>query len=202
MTYFNGPCCACMPNDVTTCVTYDKRISAEKAPGQVVAKKPTLRVVRRDGQYFVCMNPLKSSDELAHSDNPYLENCPPIKFQIALNRNRRQHDDKDLGLLGYPCSEHPAICEDNKEMQDLLNLLADECENDKEFYKLAKTLCSKPSDLDIEFIAPGANVSDCLAFQEGVYKETQYDKNDFEDGKPMSKSLPVLSTRKSGKAVA
>lgn len=205
MTYFNGPCCSCMPSDLTTCITYDKKLPPveHQSPEQVIVKKPTLRVVRRDGLYYVSMNPLKSSDELAHSQDPYIDDCPPIKFQISLNRQRKQQrDDNEMGLLGYPCSEHPAICDDNKEMQDLLKLLADECENDTEFYKLAKTLCSKPSDLDIEFIAPGANVIDKSTYMEGIYKETQYDKNDFQDSFGKTRSLPLLSARKNKKSTA
>ncbi len=194
-----------MPSDVATCVTYDKKMAVEKADEQIVARKPTLRVVRRDGLYYVSMNPLKPSEELAQSQNPYLDDCPPIKFQIALNRNgkRIQQGDDDMGLLGYPCSELPAICEDNKEMQDLLNLLADECDNDKEFYKLAKTLCAKPSDLDIEFIAPGANASmNNSNYKEGIYKETQYDKNDYDDTFGNAHSLPIRSTEKKKKKLA
>lgn len=138
-----------MPNDLKTCVTYNE---------QLVARKPTLKVVRKNGLYYVCMNPLKQSTDLIQSQNPYLDDCPPITFQIALNQHRSK--ENDFGLLGYPCSECPVICEDNKEMQDLLKLLAEECESDNEFYKLARTLCSNPSDLDIEFIAPAANVID------------------------------------------
>ncbi|XP_037048726.1 uncharacterized protein LOC119083171 [Bradysia coprophila] len=195
MSYFNGPC-SCMPKDMATCITCEKKVSPELTPEKAVAIKPTLRVVRRDGLYYVCMNPLKSSNELVQSQNPYLDDCPPIKFQIALSRQLKQQDDDDLGLLGYPCSER-AICEDSKEMQDLLNLLADQCEDHQEFYKLAKTLCSKPSDLDIEFVAPGANVKENrLSHKKLIYKETQYDRNDIEDslGKSVSRSLPIVST--------
>lgn len=182
-----------MPKDLATCVTCDKKHTAEVAEEKSVTIKPTLRVVRRDGLYYVCMNPLKSSDELVQSQNPYLDDCPPIKFQIALCRQRKQQDDDDLGLLGYPCSER-AICEDSKEMQDLLNLLADQCEDHQEFYNLAKTLCSKPSDLDIEFVAPGANVpASSLDYKKLIYKETQYDRNDIEDCFGKS-GLPIVST--------
>lgn len=191
MSYFNGPC-SCMPNDFKTCVTYNEKDVAE----QVVARKPTLKVVRKDGLYYVCMNPLKPSNELIQSQDPYLDDCPPIKFQIALNRQGAE--ENDLGLLGKPCLERPAICEDNKEMQDLLKLLAGECENDREFYKLAKTLCSQSSDLDIEFIAPGANVTDSSLYRATNYQETQYDKSDIENsfGKAVSRSLPVLTRKK------
>ncbi|KAG4074854.1 hypothetical protein HA402_009279 [Bradysia odoriphaga] len=195
MSYFNGPC-SCMPKDLATCVTCEKKVSPEIGLEKAVAIKPTLRVVRRDGLYYVCMNPLKSPDELVQSQNPYIDDCPPIKFQIALSRQLKQQDHDDLGLLGYPCSER-AICEDSQEMQDLLNLLADQCEDHQEFHKLAKTLCSKPSDLDIEFVAPGANVKDNrLDHKKLIYKETQYDRNDIEDslGKSVSRSLPIVST--------
>lgn len=182
-----------MPSDLKTCITYNDQLVAE----QVIARKPTLKVVRKNGLYYVCMNPLKPSHELTQSQNPYLDDCPPIKFQIALNG--QSSDDNDLGLLGYPCSGRPAICDDNKEMQDLLKLLAEECENDNEFYKLAKTLCSKPSDLDIEFIAPGANLRENLIYREQNYRETQYDKNDFgvAFGKSVSRSSAGLSRKKS-----
>lgn len=182
-----------MPNDLKTCITYNENLPTTE---EFVARNPTLKVVRKDGLYYVCMNPLKSSAELIESQNPYLDDCPPIKFQISLNR--KGFDENDLGLLGYPCGDRPAICEDNKEMQDLLKLLAGECENDREFYKLAKTLCSKPSDLDIEFIAPGANIRDDSNHREEAYRETQYDKNDIGDsfGRAVSRSLPTLTQQK------
>lgn len=182
-----------MPDDLKTCITYNERLE-RLAAEQIVARKPTLKVVRKNGLYYVCMNPLKSTEELLQSQNPYLDDCPPIEFQIALNG--QSSDDNDLlGLLGYPCSGRPAICDDNKEMQDLLRVLAEECENDNEFYKLAKTLCSKPSDLDIEFIAPGANVRENSIRRETNYRETQYDKNDFND----SFGRSVSSSARSGK---
>lgn len=193
MSYFNGPC-SCMPSDLKTCHAYNENV--DKSDEQIVARKPTLKVVRRDGLYYVSMNPLKQSKELNETQDPYLDDCPPIKFQIALNR---QHsEDNELGLLGFPCSELPAICEDNRGMQDLLKLLSEECENDKEFYKLAKTLCSKPSDLDIEFTAPGANLRDKSIYRDKVYRETQYDKNDIDEpfGKGVSRSLPVVGLKK------
>lgn len=181
-----------MPSDLKTCVTYNEQLDAE----QVVARKPTLKVVRKNGLYYVCMNPLKPSQELTQSQNPYLDDCPPIKFKIALNG--QSPEANDLGVLGNPCLGPAAICDDNKEMQDLLKLLAEECENDNEFYKLAETLCSKPSDLDIEFIAPGANLTENFIYQKPNYRESQYDKNDFSDtfGKSVSCSLPTPSRKK------
>lgn len=183
-----------MPSDLKTCPTYNEKL--DKATEQIVARKPTLKVVRKNGLYYISMNPLKPSKDLNRTENPYLDDCPPIKFQIALNQ--QYEDDNDLGLLGFPCSDRPAICENSKEMQDLLQLLSEECENDNEFYKLAKTLCSKPSDLDIEFIAPGANLGDKTIYRERMYQETQYDKNDFDDsfGKPVSRSLPAITLKK------
>ncbi|KAJ6648943.1 hypothetical protein Bhyg_04175 [Pseudolycoriella hygida] len=167
MTYFNGPC-SCMPNDTKTCATYDKNVAGGE---QVIVEKPTLKVVRRDGLYY-------PSEDLKESQNPYLEDCPPIKFQITLNG--RNSEENAFGLLGYPCAGRPAVCEQNKEMQELLKLLAEECENDNEFYKLTKTLCSKPSDLDIELIVPGVNLKDISVRKKTSYRATQYDKNDVD----------------------
>lgn len=185
-----------MPNNFKTCVTYNEGVAREQEEETMAVRKPTLKVIRKDGLYYVCMNPLKSSSELVQSQNPYLEDCPPIKFQIAFNRQGAE--DNDLGMLGYPCTDCPAICEDNKEMQDLLKLLAEECDNDKEFYKLAKTLCSKPSDLDIEFVAPAANLKNKPISKDNVYQQTQYDRNDFEDsfGTAVSRSLPIITENK------
>lgn len=189
-----------MPADLKTCPTYVRK--EDNAEDQIVARKPTLKVVRKDGLYYISMNPLKPSEDLNRTQNPYLDNCPPIKFRIALNQ--QYSDENELGILGFPCSERPAICDDNKEMQDLLQLLSEECENDNEFYKLAKTLCSKPSDLDIEFIAPGANLKDKSIYREKMIQETQYDKCDFDDsfGKPVSRSLPAITSKKKKKAAA
>lgn len=170
-----------MPNDLKTCQAYNEKLqeatSDDTDMENVIARKPTLKVVRKDGLYFVSMNPLKPSKELNISENPYLDNCQPIKFQIALNRP----ESNEMGLLGYPCSERPALCEDSGEMRNLLKILDEEYQNDSEFYDLAKNLCSKESDLDIEFIAPGANLweksKNC---GDEIYEETQYDRTDFE----------------------
>lgn len=50
--------------------------------GETVAPRPTLQIKKREGTYWVTMNPLKDPCGLEDNENPYID-CNPMQFKIT-----------------------------------------------------------------------------------------------------------------------
>ncbi|XP_023310511.1 uncharacterized protein LOC111691627 [Anoplophora glabripennis] len=61
----------------------------------VVTPKPTLQIQKKDGAYWITMNPLKDPKTLVDNENPYME-CTPMQFKITKNKKKKDDDDSRL----------------------------------------------------------------------------------------------------------
>ncbi|XP_074042075.1 uncharacterized protein isoform X1 [Leptinotarsa decemlineata] len=52
-----------------------------------VSPKPTLHIQKKDGSYWITMNPLKDPLTLADNEDPYME-CTPMQFKITKNKQK------------------------------------------------------------------------------------------------------------------
>ncbi|XP_050315862.1 uncharacterized protein LOC126750331 isoform X2 [Anthonomus grandis grandis] len=55
-----------------------------------VVPKPTLQIQKKEGTYWITMNPLKDPNTLAENEDPYME-CTPMTFKIT--KNKKPQDD-------------------------------------------------------------------------------------------------------------
>ncbi|KAJ8926012.1 hypothetical protein NQ315_009867 [Exocentrus adspersus] len=56
-----------------------------------VSPKPTLQIQKKDGAYWITMNPLKDPKTLAENENPYME-CTPMQFKITKNKRKKEDE--------------------------------------------------------------------------------------------------------------
>ncbi|KAL1514070.1 hypothetical protein ABEB36_003392 [Hypothenemus hampei] len=56
-----------------------------------VIPRPTLQIQKKEGTYWVTMNPLKDPYSLVENEDPYM-NCTPMTFKITSNKNKIQND--------------------------------------------------------------------------------------------------------------
>lgn len=124
-----------------------------------VAPKPTLQIKKKDGTYFITMNPLKDPKTLADNENPYMD-CTPLQFKITKNKDKekqRRTEEGDNELKSCYCDEYdwPASTE------------------------------SSDSELDIEFTPPAGIIRpERLKKKKNVvHIETQYNPDDCKPDK-------------------
>ncbi|KAK9884146.1 hypothetical protein WA026_005097 [Henosepilachna vigintioctopunctata] len=73
---------------------------------EIVYPKPTLQIKKRDGVYYITMNPLKDPRTLVNNENPYME-CTPMQFKIIKNKEHNEFKScicNDQGILYEPSS--------------------------------------------------------------------------------------------------
>lgn len=183
MCYFLEPCPAdTLPNTRRP----RKRPPPEKE--EPLVQKPTLRIQKKNGQYTITMHPLKTCEELKSSPDPYAA-CKPLKFKIT----RTPEEDacsqlKKAMLEKYKkCTCKQSIpnctCRDNKEKQ-LITKELEQYERDLKIKDLENKLklsdSTDGSELDIEFTPPAGLIKETLGKKpDNIYRETQYDVNDF-----------------------
>lgn len=66
----------------------------ETSSDETIPPKPTLQIKKREGAYWITMNPLKDPQTLEDNENPYME-CEPMQFKIV---KKKEEDDE------YGCS--------------------------------------------------------------------------------------------------
>lgn len=186
MCHFLSPC----PCD--TLLPYKKRSS--RRSGDVPAdcggdepQLPTLRVQRRNHEYYITMNPLKDAQRLKTEPYPYVA-CKPLQFRISGSTEERALHDikkiiKEQGFDKCTCGKAIAkcSCRDNREMEALRKCLVT-CENRFGVNNADQKIClaEKSSELDIEFTPPAGIVKANLPpVADLVVQETQYDELDY-----------------------
>lgn len=154
----------------------------------LVKQKPTIRVSKRDGEYTITVNPLKTKDQMKHSNDPYAEG-PPIEFRISRNveLTKKHLAKRMLKERGF---EWTCQCTNIKTCHCISE--QKKCEIFKEMVKISlelgmkKALCTEDlvncsdSELDVEFTPPsamprgvGGKIPDVSV------AETQYHISDF-----------------------
>uniref|UniRef100_A0A182SRX0 DUF4776 domain-containing protein n=1 Tax=Anopheles maculatus TaxID=74869 RepID=A0A182SRX0_9DIPT len=178
--------------------------SEDPSQGGDTKQKPTLHITKQNGVYSITMNPLKDSDTLKTTDDPYLP-CKPIKFKLAKDPHRTKlYQLRDVlkrkGLPLCGCKEL-ANCEHCTDREK--RLLAEEIRRSAKVLGLSAktTICDVPSgsesELDVEFTPPSAIIRPDAHRPDVVVAETQYNVQDFQlkpvsDGKDIK---PKASTR-------
>lgn len=118
-----------------------------------VNPKATLQIKKREGCYWITMNPLKDPYFLVENEDPYVD-CTPLQFKIEKNKNC-----KKLNTAEYKS----CFCEDD------------------EIVVKTSSSSSSESELDIEFTPP-AGIIHPERFKRKknvVHCDTQYNETDF-----------------------
>ncbi|XP_053659481.1 uncharacterized protein LOC128708528 [Anopheles marshallii] len=162
-------------------------------------QKPTLLITKKHGVYSITMNPLKDSETLKTTDNPYLAG-KPIKFKLAkdpqltkLYQLRDALKRKGLPLCGCKDLASCDHCTDREK-----RLLTEEIRRTSKVLGLsAKTsIGDVPSEsesvLDVEFTPPSAIIRSDIPKPDLVVAETQYNVQDFQL-KPVADGKDVKS---------
>ncbi|KAG5861912.1 hypothetical protein JTB14_005376 [Gonioctena quinquepunctata] len=63
-----------------------------------VSPKPTLHIQKKDGSYWITMNPLKDPTTLVDNEDPYMD-CTPMQFKITKNKQKLPNE----GFYSLPC---------------------------------------------------------------------------------------------------
>ncbi|XP_058451167.1 uncharacterized protein LOC131430311 isoform X2 [Malaya genurostris] len=157
-------------------------------------QKPTLQIVKRNGEYVVVMNPLKDAATLKTAQDPYLA-CQPIRFKLAKDPNmgklyqlRNALKVKGFTLCGCPEIES---CTHRSEKEK--KLLKQELRKLSKRFGLARSTEIKDvpvdseSELDLEFTPPSAMLKTGTRKPDVVCTETQYCEEDYKVQIPADK---------------
>uniref|UniRef100_A0A182YKH7 DUF4776 domain-containing protein n=1 Tax=Anopheles stephensi TaxID=30069 RepID=A0A182YKH7_ANOST len=150
-------------------------------------QKPTLHITKQNGVYSITMNPLKDSDTLKTTDDPYLP-CKPIKFKLVKDPHRTKlyqlRDTlkrKGLPLCGCKELTDCEHCTDREK-----RIITEEIRRSAKVLGLpAKTNISdvpsgSESELDVEFTPPSAIIRPDAHKPDVAVAETQYNIQDFQ----------------------
>lgn len=133
----------------------DKKYAKYKSDTTInVNPRPTLQIKKREGCYWITMNPLKDPYSLVENEDPYVD-CTPLQFKIEKNKDKKKN----------PTAEYQScFCGDDNEID--VKLLSSS---------------SSESELDIEFTPP-AGIIHPERFKRKknvVHCDTQYMATDF-----------------------
>lgn len=140
---------------------YDGSESDESIP-----PKPTLQIKKKDGAYFITMNPLKDPYGIEDNENPYVD-CTPMQFKITKNkRPKREADEEDA---------------EERNGGDYKTCYCGQ-EDDKEKPKHVAESTTSDSELDIEFTPPAGIIRPERLKRKKtvVHTDTQYNTGDFQ----------------------
>ncbi|XP_055640530.1 uncharacterized protein LOC129777946 [Toxorhynchites rutilus septentrionalis] len=171
-----------------------RRLKIAGSESQSLKPKPTLQIVKRDGEYSVVMNPLKDSNALKTTQDPYLA-CEPIRFKLAkdphtgkLHQLRKALKVKGFTMCG--CTELDSCDHKSKKEKSLMQ---------KQIRVLSRRLglpkktgledipVDSESELDLEFTPPSAMLKSGVRKPDVVCTETQYMEEDFKVQIPADK---------------
>lgn len=163
--------------DALTAPTSKRRYQYQESEADIpVCPKPTLQIKKKDGAYFITMNPLKDPKTLVENENPYMD-CTPLQFKITKNKEKEKMKKRlDDG--------------DNNEMKS--------CYCDEYDWPEVSSESSSDSELDIEFTPP-AGIIKPERFKRKknvVHTDTQYNPDDC---KPEQIKLGKKEDDKKGK---
>ncbi|XP_050068529.1 uncharacterized protein LOC126556983 [Anopheles maculipalpis] len=167
-------------------------------------QKPTLHITKQNGVYSITMNPLKDSDTLKTTDDPYLP-CKPIKFKLAKDPHRTKlYQLRDIlkrkGLPLCGCKElvNCEHCTDREK-----RIIKEEIRRSAKVLGLpVKTSISdvpsgSESELDVEFTPPSAIIRPDAHRPDVAVAETQYNVQDFQL-KPDGKDIKSKASNRGG----
>ncbi|XP_065072680.1 uncharacterized protein LOC135697035 [Ochlerotatus camptorhynchus] len=157
-------------------------------------QKPTLQIIKKNGEYCIVMNPLKDSESLKTAQDPYLP-CEPIRFKLAkdpmvgkLYQLRQALKVKGFTMCGCPeleSCEHRSVKEKKlikKELRKLTKCLAL-----PKSTELKDVPIDSESEMDLEFTPPSAMLKSGLRKPDVVCTETQYCVEDYKVHIPADK---------------
>ncbi|CRK88959.1 CLUMA_CG002791, isoform A [Clunio marinus] len=156
-------------------------------PNPDYIQQPTLKIQKRNGEYFVAMKPLKEREKLNIDCNPYL-NCSPLLVNIKKHpEDVKKHRAKKILLekgFGKKCScrclkycrcvnerTKRILTIEMKKVSTQMNL-----EKELEYADLEE---SSDSEMEIEFTTPSASVDYRKCQPDVVHCDTQYLIKDF-----------------------
>lgn len=164
--------------------------------------RSTLQVKKENGQYLICMNPLKDSKNLRPGENPYLS-CPPIKFKIEKDAEQQKLDHckvclKNMGFCECTCSD-PSACRcrttgekqllmrEMKRLSNEIGLQVPITNNEFTFNDDDQA----ENNVDIEFTPPSAAIGkkQKVVKKDTIATETQFNDKDFLLAVPGHKDL-------------
>ncbi|KAL9706195.1 hypothetical protein quinque_009713 [Culex quinquefasciatus] len=196
-----------------------KRSEGEEQPPSSGKQKPTLQIVKRNGEYIIEMNPLKDSETLKTTQNPYLP-CEPIRFKLAKDpKTAKLHQLRQALKVRFnlcECKDLESCTHRHDKEKKIFQ---------KELRKFSKRLglpkatsvkdlpSESESELDLEFTPPSALLASGVRKPDVVCTETQYCEEDYKvripadkvkckPGREDSRDLAKASRGKPGRAGA
>lgn len=148
-------------------------------------QRPMIRVHRKNDEYTITMNPLKSAQELKVDPDPYLP-CEPIHVRITANREDQRIAQikqviRNSGFRRCKCGQpvHQCTCRDNRELEALRECI-DQCGMQFGIADLGTKLSlNRLKDLELDFTPPAAVAKSGLQpLPESDTRECQCNEND------------------------
>lgn len=154
--------------------------------------RSTLQVRKENGQYLICMNPLKDSENLKPGENPYLS-CPPITFKIEKDPEQQKldHCRDELKKIGFcectcvnPCACKCRTATEKQLLSREMNRLSKEVGLQMPMRNEDFTVNDEEegdNNVNIEFTPPSAAIGKKrkISKKDTVATETQYNDKDF-----------------------
>lgn len=142
-----------------------------------IAPKPTLLIKKKDGAYFITMNPLKDPYSIEDNENPYVD-CTPMQFKIT--KAKKPKKDEDDGEGGGGDEYKTCYCHDDDPVPPE---------------------SSSDSELDIEFTPPAGIIRPERLRRKKtvVHTDTQYDPKDIKKKGKKDKGKGKKGKGKKGK---
>lgn len=167
MCHFLRPCpCDTIPVGALTNVMKTQKSSTPTArsggPDPAATQRPMIRVHRKNDEYVITMNPLKSAQQLKTDPDPYMA-CEPIHVRITANQEDQRMAQikqviRDSGFGRCKCGRPVELCtcRDNRELEALRECI-DNCGMQFGIVDLgAKLSLNRLKDLELEFTPPAA----------------------------------------------
>lgn len=159
-------------------------------------QKPILLIKKRDGEYFVTMNPLKEKNKLKTDCNPFL-NCSPLKFKIKKNPEqikkhrakkvlRERGFEKKCSCMSLKCCR--CMTETSKKLLEFEMKTVSQKLNLKKELSFDDLCDSSDSELDLEFTTPTAIIDSRKCKPNVVHCGVQYEAKEFLPKKLKEKS--------------